>query len=86
MFKFKALLATAGATAMLTATTATAATNPAAGLSIAAPARAATATAHDSKLGAAVPTTTLISIGILAALIVVVLTVVADNNDSPNSP
>ena len=85
MFNTKALFATAAAAAMLTATTASAA-NPAASLSLAAPTRAAASTAHGNKLGAEVSTTTLISIGILAALVVIVLVAVDSNGSSPKSP
>lgn len=86
MFTFKRLLAAATAAAMLSTTTAAVAANPAAPLPVAAHTRAGTPLAHDSKLGSDVSTTTLISIGILAALIVIVLVAVDDNKDSPNSP
>jgi hypothetical protein len=57
--------------------------NPAASLSVA---RAGAPSAHASKLGASVPTTTLISIGILAALTGIVLAVTGgDDNDSADS-
>ena len=56
------------------------AANPAAKLSVA---RAAAPSAHGSKLGASVPGTTLISIGILAALVVGVL--VATGGDDSDS-
>lgn len=85
MFTFKRLLAAATAAAMLSTTTAAVAANPAAPLSVAANVRTGTPAAHDSKLGAAVSTTTLISIGVLAALIVIVLVATKDNNDSPRS-
>lgn len=79
MTSFKGLFAAAAA-ALLTSTTAAAtAANPAAGLSVAANGRAASPAAHGSRIGADVPTTTLISIGVLAALVVIVL--VATNND-----
>ena len=59
--------------------------NPAATLSIAG-ARAGAPSAHTSKLGASVPTTTLISIGILAALTGIVLAVTGgDDDDSADS-
>lgn len=82
MTSFKGLFATAAAAALLTTTTAAAAAtvvNPAASLSVAANGRAASPAAHGSRIGADVPTTTLISIGVLAALVVIVL--VATNND-----
>lgn len=92
MTKFKGLFATAAATAMLTVTTfsaaASAAGNPAASLSIAAPARAGTPGVHGSKLGASVSRGTLISIGVLAALVVIVLVATKNgkNGGSPASP
>ena len=87
MFKIKGLLATAAAASLLGATTAASAANPAASLSVAAPTRAATSHAHDSRIGAAVPTTVLISIGVLAALVVIVLVAVDNGNgSSPKSP
>jgi hypothetical protein len=59
--------------------------NPAASLSVART-RAAAPSAHASKLGASVPTTTLISIGILAALTGIVLAVTGgDDDDSADS-
>lgn len=82
---FKGLLATAAAGAMLTNTAASAA-NPAASLSIAAPARTASATANNSRIGAEVPTTTLISIGVLAALVVLVLVLTGNDDGAPASP
>ena len=85
MFNTKALFATAAAAAMLTATTAGAA-NPAASLSLAAPTRVAAPAAHGNKLGAEISTTTLISIGVLAALVVIVLVSVDSNGSSPKSP
>lgn len=79
----KGLFAAATGLALVTATTASAAApvaNPAASLSIT---RAASPASHSSRLGAAVPTGTLISIGILAALVVVVLVATGgDNSDS----
>ena len=88
MFKINGLLVAATAAAMLTTTTAAVAApaNPAASLSIAAPVRAGTTAAHGNKLGADVPTTTLISIGVLAALVVIVLLVVDSNGSAPKSP
>ncbi|WP_375398778.1 hypothetical protein [uncultured Sphingomonas sp.] len=78
----KGLFAAAAGLALVTATTATAApapaANPAAKLSVV---RAGAPSAHGSKLGAAVPTGTLISIGILAALVVIVV-VATDKSDS----
>jgi uncharacterized membrane protein YgaE (UPF0421/DUF939 family) len=58
------------------------AANPAASLSLS-NARVGASTGGKSKIGAAVPTTTLISIGVLAALVVGVL--VATKSDSPSS-
>lgn len=86
MFRFKGLLATAAAAAMLSATTAASAANPAASLSLAAPARAGAPAAHDSRIGADIPFTTLISIGVLAALVVIVLVATDNGNDAPKSP
>jgi hypothetical protein len=88
---FKGLLATAAAAAMLTGTTAAAAAaapaaNPAASLSLAGPARAGSPANHGNRLGAEISTTTLISIGILAALVVIVLVATDGGDDSPNSP
>ena len=88
MKTIKGLLATGAAMAMLTATTAAAAAapaNPAASLSLAGSSRAGTPAAHGSRLGAEVPTTTLISIGVLAALVAIVL-VATNNNDKAKSP
>jgi hypothetical protein len=82
---YKRLLATAAAAAMLTGTTAAAAANPAASLSLA-PTRAATPAANQSGIGAEVPTSTLISIGVLAILVVLVLVVTGNDDDSPDSP
>ena len=88
---FKALFGAAAAAAMLTATTGAAAAapvaNPAARLSLSAP-RAGATTGNANRLGASVPTTTLISIGVLAALVVIVLVATkGDNNGgSPASP
>ena len=58
--------------------------NPAASLSVA-KSRAATPTAGKSKLGADVPTTTLISIGVLAALVVGVLVATGGDDDSDSN-
>jgi len=69
--------------APLAAAAAPATANPAASLSLQG-ARAGTATAHNSKLGASVGTTTLINIGILAALVAVVL-VATSGGDSSDS-
>lgn len=80
---FKSILGGSVAAALMTVSTAAAAapapTNPAASLSI----RAAAPAAKSSKIGAAVPTGTLINIGILAAIVAVVL--VATDNGSDNS-
>ncbi|MBW6528356.1 hypothetical protein KZ813_16055 [Sphingomonas sp. RHCKR7] len=77
----------AGVAAMLAlpaAAVAAPAANPASSLSVAHSARAASGSADASRIGAAVPTTTLISIGILAALTGIVL-LVADNGGDDNS-
>ena len=78
--------ACAGAAMLITPVAASATTaNPATSLSLA---RAATPNAHASKLGADVPTTTLISIGILAALTAIVLVATnggGDDSDTPDS-
>ncbi len=88
--RFARTLATTAAAALLTVSTgAAAAPNRAAPLALAKSpaARAGTATANKSRLGADVAGSTLINIGILAALSVLVLTVVAsDGADSPDSP
>ena len=87
--RFARTLATMATAAVLTvSTTAVAApARSAASLSLAkAPTlRAATVTRGKSRLGADIATSTFINIGILAALTVVVLTVVADGEDSPDS-
>ena len=79
----KGIFAAAAGMALVTATTASAATvpvaNPAAKLSVT---RAAAPTAHGSRLGADVPTTTLISIGVLAALVAIVLVATNESSDS----
>ena len=80
----KGFVSFAAATAMLaTPTLAAAAPNPAASLSLSksSAVRAAAPAGAKSKLGASVPGTTLISIGILAALTGIVL-LVADNGDA----
>ena len=59
--------------------------NPAASLSVAKSARAAAPAAKSSKIGAAVPGTTLISIGILAALTVGVLVATGGDDDSDSN-
>lgn len=86
MTMFKGVLTALAGTAMLAAPIAASAApapaaHSAAKLSIA---RASTPSAHGSKLGASVPGTTLISIGILAALVVGVLVATGgdDNSDS----
>ncbi len=86
MTMFKGVLTALAGTALVatpvaaSATTAPAA-NPAARLSVA---RAAAPAGHGNKLGASVPGTTLISIGILAALVVGVLVATggSDKSDS----
>ena len=79
---FKGLFASAAAAALMTATTAGAAA-PVAQSTVA---RAATPVQDDSQLGAQVPTGTLISIGILAALIVIVLVATKGGSNSGNTP
>ena len=86
-FLSKRIAAALAGTAMLVTPLAASAApaNPAASLSVA---RASTPTAHASKLGASVPTTTLISIGVLAALVAIVLVATGgddDDNDTPAS-
>ena len=80
----KGLLAAAAGAALMTATTATAAeaprANPAAKLSVT---RAAAPQATASRIGAEVSTGTLLSIGVLAALVVGVL--VATGGDDSDS-
>ncbi|HEU0043476.1 hypothetical protein [Sphingomonas sp.] len=84
MKTFKALFATAAAAAMLTATTAAAAPQAAGQGSVT---RAATSQANASDIGADVPFSTVINIGILAALVVIVLLATrGGDNDSPTSP
>lgn len=86
----KGLFAAAAGAALLTATTAQAATgsgigpaaNSAAKLSVA---RAASPSTHASRIGADVPTSTLISIGILAALVVIVLVATDEDDDSDSN-
>ncbi|MEH3158812.1 MAG: hypothetical protein PGN08_07630 [Sphingomonas taxi] len=85
MTMFKGVLTALAGTALLAAPVAASAApapaaNPAAKLSVA---RAAAPSKGQSKLGASVPGTTLISIGILAALVVGVL--VATGGDSSDS-
>jgi hypothetical protein len=81
MKKFKGLFATAAAAAMLTATTAAAAPQTA-------PVRAAAAQENASGIGAEVPFSTIINIGILGALVVIVLLATRGGKDkgSPASP
>lgn len=81
----KGMFAAAAGLALVTTTTAHAATapapaaNPAARLSVA---RAAAPTVHPSRIGAEVPTATLISIGVLAALVAIVLVATKEDSDS----
>lgn len=85
MMRFRGLLATAAAAAMMTATTAAAA--PTTRYASPLVTRAATPTEDANQLGADVPRGTLISIGILALLVVIVLVSVGgDDDDTPNSP
>lgn len=73
-----------GASMIVMPVAASAATaNPAASLSVT---RASTPTMHHSKLGADVPTTTLISIGVLAALVAIVLLATNGNNNNGGTP
>lgn len=84
MSRFMKLIAGVAATGLLSLSTAAAAApaaNSAAPLSVA---RHSTAPTHASRLGAAVPSTTLISIGILAVLSATVL-LVAGGDDSDDS-
>ena len=77
----KGLFAAAAGAALMTATTAAAAApaaNPAAKLSVA---RAAAPQANASRIGAEVSTGTLLSIGVLAALVVVVLVATKEDSD-----
>ena len=77
--------ALAGLALLATPVAASAATaNPAASLSVA-KARAGTPTTGNSKLGADVPKTTLISIGVLAALVVGVLVATGGDDDSDSN-
>ena len=85
MTVFKGALTAIAATTMLAApvmASAAPAANPAAKLSVT---RAAAPTKGSSKLGAAVPGTTLISIGVLAALVVGVLVATGGDNDSDSN-
>ena len=85
MMRFRGLLATAAAAAMMTATTAAAA--PTSRYASPLVTRAATPAQDANQLGADVPRGTLISIGILALLVVIVLVSVGgDDDDTPNSP
>ena len=84
MVSFKSMLGGSVAAALLTASTAAAAApapvNPAASLSV----RASAPAAKSSKIGANVPGTTLINIGILAVIVAVVL-VATGGDDDDNS-
>jgi hypothetical protein len=85
MMTFKRLLTAAAGTALLAAPVAASAApaaNPAASLSVS---RAATPASSKSHLGAAIPGTTLISIGILAALVVGVLVATGGDDDSDSN-
>ena len=87
MTMFKGVLSALAGTAMLAAPVAASAApaptaNPAASLSVA---RAAAPAGHASKLGASVPGTTLISIGILAALVVGVLVATGGDDDADSN-
>ena len=85
MSTFKSMLAAVAGTALLAAPVGAAAApaaNPAASLSVA---RAAAPAAAKSHLGASVPGTTLISIGILAALAVGVLVATGGGDDSDSN-
>jgi hypothetical protein len=76
--------AVAAATLLATPTLATAATNPAATLSVAKSARASAPSPKSSKIAAG-GTATLINIGILAALVVVVLVATGGDDDSDSN-
>lgn len=85
---FRRLVAAGTAVALFTAPTLAAAaptTNAASSLSIAKSVRAGSPAAKSSKIGAAVPTATLISIGVLAALVGIVLAVTGDDDDSDSN-
>lgn len=85
--RFSRALATAATAALLTVSTAAAAAparNPAAQLSVT-KARAATPAGTKSRLGADIAGSTLINIGILAALVAGVLLIVADDGDSDSN-
>ncbi|WP_374944311.1 hypothetical protein [Sphingomonas sp.] len=89
--RFARALATIATAAFMTVSTVAAAApahNPAAALSVSKSPAARPATAgNKSRLGADIAGSTLISIGILAALVVIVLVATGGNgNDSPNSP
>ena len=71
--------------AMLATPVAASATTPTAKLSTTAATRIGTPAKGANKLGASVPRTTLISIGILAALVAIVLVSTGGNDDSPAS-
>ena len=77
-----AVAALAGAALFTAPVAAAAPAGPAAKLSVA---RTSTPLTATNDLGAEVPTTTLISIGILAALVVIVLAATG-GDDSPDSP
>ena len=82
---FKSMLGGGVAAALLTVSTAAAAApapaSPAASLSV----RAATPAAKASKIGADVPRSTLINIGILAAIVVGVLVATGGDDDNSDS-
>lgn len=82
---FKSMLGGSVAAALMTVSTAAVAApapaNPAASLSI----RAAAPAAKSNQIGAAVPTGTLISIGILAAIVAVVLVATDGGDDNSDS-
>jgi hypothetical protein len=86
--KFNRLFAAAAGAALVTVSTGAVAApvaNPAASLSVA-PARAGAPTTHGSGIGASVPTTALISIGILAAIVVVLLVAVKNDDNGASTP
>lgn len=85
MTTIKRMLTAIAGTALLAAPVAASAApaaNPAASLSVA---RAAAPASSKSHLGASVPGTTLISIGILAALVVGVLVATGGSDDSDSN-
>lgn len=83
-FRFKTLAAAATGIAMMIAPTMASAANPAAPLSVAKTVRAGTATTGKSKIAEG-STATIVSIGILAALVVGVLVATGGSDDDSDS-